>query len=44
MLPEFATEQLTGLIETYWDSDGTVHFTLEGKAHRGWRCVCVCLG
>lgn len=43
-MPYFATEQLIGLIETDWDSDGAVHFTQEEKGTGGgWRCVCVCV-
>ncbi len=44
-MPYFATEQLSGLIETDWDSDGTVHFTQErkGAGERMRMCVCVCV-
>lgn len=43
ILPYFATEQLTVLIETDWDSDGAVHFTQEAVGPGGRTEVCVCV-
>lgn len=40
-MPYFAKEQLSGLIETDRDSNGTVHFAQEGTASGDCRDVCV---